>query len=1088
MTSWAIRRIFAVVWVLLTSVLVDYLHAEDKPKLELIAQIPHLSWINAVAISGDGARVLSGSADNTLKLWDTTTGQQIRTFADSANVFSVAFSPNGTHILSGNSDGTVKLWEEATGRLVRSFEGHSDVVASVAFSPDGARVLSGSHDGTMRLWEASSGRVIRTISGHSNWVTSVAFSADGRQVLSGSYDRMLKLWDAASGKTLRTFTGHTDYVHAVAFSPDGVHVLSGSHDHTVRLWDSATGQPVRILKGHTESVSSVAFSPEGDRVLSGSLDNTVKLWEVATGRLVRTLEGHPHGVSSVAFSPKGTRVVSGGAGDHTFRLWDPATGQLVRSFEGSPEEVKSVAFSPDSSRILSASADTTLKLWDTASGQLVRGFEGHAEGGTSAVFSADGARALSGGWDRMVKLWDAVTGQLLRTFKGHSKGISSVAFSPDGARVLSGSWDETVKLWNAATGELLHTFEGHSEGASSVAFSPDASRVLSGSLDGTIRLWDVATGRLTRSFQVAGEEISSVAFSVDGAHILYGSGYQTVKLSDAATTRLVRTFGKFSGAVTQVVFSPDGARVLAASYDRTAKIWDTSRGQLLRTFTGHTAWVNSIASAPSGRLIATGSGDTTIKLWNPANGELLASLIATRDGEWLAITPKGFFAASPEGSKVLAIVRGLGVTSIDQVHQSLFNPDLVREALAGDPEGDVQEAGKVMNLEKVVDSGPAPEAAIITSLRDNGVSGVDLVTLQARIIDRGKGIGRIEWRVNGVTAAVAAAPIDQRPEYVFAQQLALDPGDNAVELVAYNASNLLASVPARTTIKFAGGSDMRPTLHVLAIGINAYVDRGWRSPGSAQTLAFPPLKLAASDAKAIAASMEKAGVGQYAEVRARVALDTDATLAGLEHVVEHLAAEIHPRDTFVLFAAAHGTSRNGRFYLIPQDYDGGANPIALEERAISQDRLQHWIANRIKAKKAILLLDTCESGALVGGYTRSRIDVPASEAAIGRLHEATGRPVLTAAAEGKPAFEGYEGHGVFTWALLDALRNGDRNDNGTIELSELVAHVQNQVPTISAKLNGRGRAAVASRGSTDDRQSARFGSRGADFALVRRLQ
>jgi uncharacterized caspase-like protein len=136
----------------------------------------------------------------------------------------------------------------------------------------------------------------------------------------------------------------------------------------------------------------------------------------------------------------------------------------------------------------------------------------------------------------------------------------------------------------------------------------------------------------------------------------------------------------------------------------------------------------------------------------------------------------------------------------------------------------------------------------------------------------------------------------------------------------------------------------------------------------------------------------------------------------------------------------------------------------------------------------ILLFDTCESGALVGGYTRSRTDVPASEAAIGRLHEATGRPVLTAAAEGKPAFEGYQGHGVFTWALLDALKNGDSNGDGYIELSELVAYVQDQVPKIAAKLNGRGRAAVATRGATDDQQFARYGSRGEDFVLVRRLQ
>jgi uncharacterized caspase-like protein len=252
--------------------------------------------------------------------------------------------------------------------------------------------------------------------------------------------------------------------------------------------------------------------------------------------------------------------------------------------------------------------------------------------------------------------------------------------------------------------------------------------------------------------------------------------------------------------------------------------------------------------------------------------------------------------------------------------------------------------------------------------------------------------------------------------------------------------------------------------------------------------AFPPLNLAVSDAVAFSTAMKTAGARQYAEVTVTEAMDKDATVPGLEERIARMAAEIHPRDTFVLFAAAHGTSVNGRFFLIPQDYDGGTNPVALQERAIGQDRLQDWVANRIKAKRAILLFDTCESGALVGGFTRSRTDVPASEAAIGRLHEATGRPVPTAAAEGKPAFEGYQGYGIFTWTLLDALKNGDRNGNGSIELSELVAHVQESVPQISARLNGRGHAAVAARGSTIDRQAARFGSRGEDFVLVPRLQ
>ncbi len=180
------------------------------------------------------------------------------------------------------------------------------------------------------------------------------------------------------------------------------------------------------------------------------------------------------------------------------------------------------------------------------------------------------------------------------------------------------------------------------------------------------------------------------------------------------------------------------------------------------------------------------------------------------------------------------------------------------------------------------------------------------------------------------------------------------------------------------------------------------------------------------DAEAFAASMKKAAAGLYGEVRITLALDKQATRDNLEKLIGKIA-EVHPRDTFILFAAAHGTSENGRFYFIPQDYEGG--PGHLAQRAIGQDRLQDWLANRIKAKRAIILLDTCESGALVAGHARSRADAPASEAAVGRLHEATGRPVLTAAAAGQFAHEGLSvrpatARGLYLGAL-DALRNGD---------------------------------------------------------------
>ncbi len=339
--------------------------------------------------------------------------------------------------------------------------------------------------------------------------------------------------------------------------------------------------------------------------------------------------------------------------------------------------------------------------------------------------------------------------------------------------------------------------------------------------------------------------------------------------------------------------------------------------------------------------------------------------------------------------------------------------------------------------------------------------------------------------MNGVTAGVASAPAGPGPDYNVTQGLALDPGENRIEVIAYEGRNLLASLPAQTTITYDGPADKtKPKLFVLAIGVNKYVDRG------GQDGKFLPLAGSVPDAKAFAAEMEKAGAGLYESVRVTLALDENATLAKLDEAVARIASEIGPRDSFVLYAAAHGYSLGGNYYLIPQDYQGGGNPDALKARAVSQERIQEWLASRIKAKRAIILLDTCESGALTGGDTKSRTDGPVAEAAVGRLHEATGRPVLTAAAPGKSAYENYKGHGVFTYALIEALHKGDANGNGKIEVSELAAHVERRVPELFAELKQSGfvvKGLAAARGAGGDKQTAHFGSTGEDFSLVARL-
>jgi len=224
--------------------------------------------------------------------------------------------------VTGSGDETARMWDLSTGNLIHTFS-EDTWVNAVAISPDGSRILTAGYK-IAKLWNASTGNHIRTYTGHMGDIRSLAFSTDGQHFLTGSWDCTAKLWATSSSSALRTFVGHPSYVNSVAFSPDGATVLTAGDEEPPRLWETSTARLLRKFEQGDPGWGTACgvFSPEGDRVLCGT-GSRAWLWDTS-GVLLRQFGTWENGVvaASVAFLPDGRQVLMGGADFDDVTLWD----------------------------------------------------------------------------------------------------------------------------------------------------------------------------------------------------------------------------------------------------------------------------------------------------------------------------------------------------------------------------------------------------------------------------------------------------------------------------------------------------------------------------------------------------------------------------------------------------------------------------------------------------------------------------------------------------------------------------------------------------------------------------------------------
>ena len=237
----------------------------------------HASSVLQANFSPDSRYVATAGA-NYAKIWEVPGGAEMRSVGSHPErVNAVNFNPSGDRLLTASADGTVKVWDWRNRNELLSIDITDGEVYYACFSPNGRFIAVGSHNGLAGLWDANSGQLIRRFSGHSRAIPFLSFNKDGSRLITSSVDNTARIWDVGNGNNILTISGHT--FEAAVFSPDGKFILSGNEDGKVIVWNAADGKEIITLYHAGGEVHSVAFSTDGKHFASGGENREAKIWK-----------------------------------------------------------------------------------------------------------------------------------------------------------------------------------------------------------------------------------------------------------------------------------------------------------------------------------------------------------------------------------------------------------------------------------------------------------------------------------------------------------------------------------------------------------------------------------------------------------------------------------------------------------------------------------------------------------------------------------------------------------------------------------------------------------------------------------------
>jgi hypothetical protein len=542
--------------------------------------------------------------------------------------------------------------------------------------------------------------------------------------------------------------------------------------------------------------------------------------------------------------------------------------------------------------------------------------------------------------------------------------------------------------------------------------------------------------------------VVSVAYSPNGARIASGSADGTVKIWDVETGGELKTLSGYSTHIkSRLVYSSDGVFLAAAMDNNTISIFSAETGGETRVLRGHTGAVYDLAYNPNGRHLVSASLDGTTRVWDIATGRELVQSIGFSNGEWITITPDGYYAASVWGDRYFNIRVGSDVYGLELYRSAFYNPYLVHSRLQGRK---IRNDRSLRNINTfgapptLSIASPANSSYLNSAMAELSASAADRnfplqsfrIYLNDRLIGADLMGGLVGAGLKPTATGIAAA--GRLREASFQLPLELDPGTNRIEVTVSNGSAEGRAAVTVETPRYLSRSQgqILPNLRILSIGISRYDDPR-----------IDHLGFAVFDAREIINAFKDQEGKLYGTVTSLLIATGELQFPTKNNILRELSAffqGLSSRDTALVFLSGHGVNDDdGNYFFLPADIrlnSGGGIPF---QDALSAEDL---VAALDMPGRKLLFIDTSHTPG-ISALNIQPVDVNRLATDLRSF-----RPLIFTAGRGDElSTENVEYKaGLFSYAIKEGLGGkADSNGNRIITMQELDTYVSGRVPDLS---------------------------------------